>query len=214
MIPSLRGIAAAATVLAVAGAGTLAVLTPAAAAGTPAPPVQPRASSPSPSPSAGGPVYNCSEPGTAFTRSIPMTVTVGYEGGDLYSVTLTSGPGGLGGMAGSAQYPDFQSFLPMTGAQSEGIDLYGGYVAPSTQVFTVAGEVALYTPGTDYFHFPGQFTMRPATPNGSVYLLCNSAVTPPPVAVSFTPGSSPAPSSPAPSSPPVSSPPVSGSPSP
>jgi hypothetical protein len=188
VLPSVRGILAAAVVLAVTGAGSVAVFTQTAAAG-PAATGQPSPSSPAPASSPVGPVYNCSGSGTAFTRSIPMTVTVGYEGGDLYSVTLTSGPDGLGGMAGSAQYPDFQSFLHMTGTQTEGIDMYGGTTGPSTGGFSVEGEVALYTSGTDYIHFPDEFTMRPGTANGgSAYLDCTSAQSPAPVAVTVTVG--------------------------
>lgn len=211
MVPSVRGIAVAAVVLA-AGAGAVAVATESAAA-TPAAAGQQRASSPapsssplpssspSPSSSPAGPVYNCSESGAVFTRSIPMTVAVGYEGGDLYSVTLTSAADGLGGMAGTAQYPDFQSFVHMTGAQTEGIDMYGGTVDPATGVFSVVGEVALYTSGTDDIHFPDEFTMRPGTADGgSAYLDCRSAQSPAPVAATVTVGG-PTPGS---SSPPTS----------
>ena len=195
MLPFVRGIVAAGSTLAVAAAGAVAVvavMAPVTSAAT----VHPAASSPSPSPSPAGPVYNCSESSTTFTRSIPMAVTVGYEGGDLYSVTLTSGANGLGGLAGNAQYPDFQSFLHMTGAQTEGIDMYGGTVDQNTGEFSVVGEVALYTPGTDYIHFPDQFTMRPGTPNGgSTYLSCSSAQSPAPVAAAVTVGGGPTPGS-------------------
>lgn len=201
MLPFVRGILAAGSTLAVTAAGAVAltaVTVPATSAAT----AHTAANSPSPSPSPAGPVYNCSESSTTFTRSIPMAVTVGYIGGDMYSVTLTSGPAGLGGLAGSAQYPDFQSFLHMTGAQAEGIDMYGGFVDQNTHVFSVVGEVALYTQGTDYFHFPDQFTMRPGTPNGSTYLSCSSAQSPAPVAAAVTVGGGPTPgnSSPPPSS--------------
>jgi hypothetical protein len=201
VLPTVRSFAAAAVALAVAGGGAVAAVTVPAAV-TSAATVHPLASSPAPSPSPGGPVYNCTESGTAFTRSIPMTVAAGYAGGDMYSVTLTSGPSGLGGMSGSAQYPDFQSFLHMTGAQTEGIDMYGGVTDPATGVFSVVGEVALYTTGTDYIHFPDQFTMRPGTANGgSTYLTCSSAQSPAPVAVSVTVGGpTPGSSSPPPAS--------------
>lgn len=199
VLPLMRGITASVAVFAAAGATAFGVVT-VAAPGTSAATVRALASSPAPttpSPS-GGPVYNCAESSTPFTRSIPMRITTGFLGGDTYGVTLTSGPDGLGGMSGTAQYPDFQSFLSMTGAQSEGIDMYGGYTDPGTGVFSVSGEVALYIQGTDYIHFPDTFTIRPGTPDGgSTYVSCQSAVSPAPVAV--TVGASPSPSAPSPS---------------